>query len=187
MHKRIFRIVTWILLGAAVSSVWLFFRKPHIPPVETSPQAARSFDQKLAEIEQHHSSQRPQTIHISETELNSKLQQSLREQSPAQVESTTLKAITMQLENGQIVGSFTVDVRGVDVILTLAGKLGVHDHELQFTPTRASMGSLPIPAFAIRSALRDKLNSPEVREQLKLPESIKGIRIENREILLEME
>ena len=187
MHKRISRVVTLVLLVAAVGSVWLFFRKPRIPPVETSPQAARSFDQKLAEIEQPPSSLRPHAIRISETELNSKLQQSLRAQPAAQVEPAILKAITVQLQNDQIVGFFTLDVKGVDVVLTLAGRLGVHNHELRFTPTRARMGSLPIAAFAIRYALRNKLDSPEMREQLKLPEDIRAIRVENAEILLEVE
>jgi hypothetical protein len=47
------------------------------------------------------------------------------------------------------------------------------------------MGSLPVPISAVESTLREKLNSPEMRDRMKLPDSIRDIRIENGELVLQ--
>lgn len=185
MGMKIYRIISWSLLILTLLSILLALRKPSVVPVEVSPQAAKSFDEKIAQVEQAHQQGTPQETRITETELNSKLQQGLQEASLAAGGPAALKAATIHLESDKLVGTFTVNVSGKDVYVTLGGRLGVHDRALQFTPTEMKMGSLPVPLAAVESTLREKLNSPEMRDRMKLPDSIKDIRIENGELVLQ--
>jgi hypothetical protein len=69
--------------------------------------------------------------------------------------------------------------------LTVGGTLRAVNGQLQFTPRQLKLGSLPIPVFTVQSALRAKLDSPEVRDRLRLPESMQDVRIENGELVLQ--
>lgn len=184
MARKIYRVISWSLLILTVVSILLALRKPSVAPIATSPQAARSFDEKIAQVEQAHQQGVSQEVHITEAELNSKLQESLQVP-PASSGHATLRAATIQLLDDKLLGTFVVNVSGKDLYLTLAGKLALQDHTLQFTPTEAKMGSLPLPVSALGSTLRDKLNSPEMRERMRLPDSIKDVRIENGELVVQ--
>lgn len=185
MARKIYRVISWSLLILTLVSILLALRKPSVVPVEVSPQAANSFDEKLAQLEEAHQQGAPQEIRITEAELNSKLQQGMQEASMAPGGATALKAATIHLESDKLVGTFTVSVSGKDVYVTLGGNLAVQNGALQFTPTEMKMGSLPVPISAVESTLREKLNSPEMRDRMKLPDSIKDIRIENGELVLQ--
>ncbi len=182
MGRKIYRVISWGLLVVTLISLLLVLRKPSVPPVETSPQAAKSFDEKIAQVEQAHQESTPQEIRITEAELNSKLQQSIQAAPPAG--GPSLKAGSIHLEGNQMLGTFTVNVSGKDLYLTLGGTLGAQNGQLQFTPTEVKMGTLPVPVSVVESTLREKLNAPEMRDQMKLPESIKDVRIENGELVL---
>jgi len=183
MAKKIYRIFSWSLLVLSLLSILLMLRKPPIPPVPTSPEAAKSFDEKIAEAEQPHQPGVPQEVHITESELNSKLQESMQGP-PVPAGPAALESASIHLEGDRLIGVFTVKVRGKDIYLTLGGTLGAVNGQLQFTPTEIKLGSLPVPVFAVAPTLREKLDSPEMREHLKLPESIKDVRIENGELVL---
>lgn len=184
MAKKIYRVITWSLLILTLVSIVLVLRKPSFHPVETSADAAKSFDQKLGQLEEAHQQGSQREIRITESELNSKLQESMQDASAAPGGPAALKAATVHLEADRLVGMFTVNVSGKDVYVTLGGKLGVSNRALQFTPTELQMGSLPVPLAMVESTLRDRLNAPELRERMKLPDSIKDIRIENGELVL---
>ena len=184
MARKIYRIISWSLLALTLLSIWLALRKPSIVPVDVSPQAAQSFDQKLAQIEQPHPPGAPREIRITEAELNSKLQQGMQETSGTPGGATALKAATIHLESDKLVGTFTISVSGKDVYVTLGGTVAVQDGALQFTPTEMKMGSLPVPIAAVESTLRAKLNSPQMRDLMRLPPSIKDIRIQDGELVV---
>jgi hypothetical protein len=136
-------------------------------------------------MEQAHQQGRPQEIRITEGELNSKLQESLRTTPAAASGPAELKTATVHLEGDKLVGSFTVNVSGKDLYVTLGGTLNTTNGQLQFTPSEVKMGSLPVPLSAVESTLLDKLNTPEMRERMKLPDSIKDVRIANGELVLQ--
>lgn len=182
MAKKIYRIISWSLLILTVLSILLVLRKPSMPPVATSPQAAKSFDEKITQVEQAHQQGAPQEIHITEEELNSKLQESM--QAPPAGGPAALDAASIHLDGDRLIGTLTVKVSGKPLYLTLGGNLGAVNGQLQFTPTEIKMGSLPVPLSAVESTLRQKLDSPEMRERLKLPDSIKDVRIENGELVI---
>ena len=64
---------------------------------------------------------------------------------------------------------------------TLALELKQPVHE-ELEPTEFKIGELSIPVSLVNSALQKKL--AEQREQLKLPEGIAGLRIENGELVI---
>jgi len=182
MAKKIYRLISWSLLVLTVLSIVLMLRKPSIPPVATSPEAAKSFDEKIAQVEANQPGA-AQEVHITEVELNSKLQESMQGAATAGGPAA-LESASIHLEDDRLTGTFTVKVSGKDIYLTLGGKLGAVDGQLQFTPTEVKLGSLPVPVSAVQSTLREKFDSPEMRDRMKLPDSIKDVRIENGELVV---
>jgi uncharacterized protein YpmS len=183
MAKKIYRIASWTFLILTVVSIVLMLRKPSAPPVVSSPEAAKSFDEKIAQVEEPSPQSAPQEVHITEAELNSKLQESMAGAGTTPGPAA-LEAASIHLEGDRMIGTFTVKVSGKDLYLTLGGTLGAVNGQVQFTPTEVKLGSLPVPVSAVESTLRQKLDSPEMRDHMKLPDSIKDIRIENGELVL---
>jgi uncharacterized protein YpmS len=183
MARKIYRIASWSLLILTVLSILLMLRKPSVPPVVSSPQAAKSFDEKIAQVGQAGPQGVPQEVHITEAELNSKLQESLQG-APTAPGPAALESASIHLEGDRMIGTFTVKVSGKDLYLTLGGTLGAVNGQLQFTPTEVKVGSLPLPVSAVESTLREKLDSPGMHDRLKLPDSIKDIRIENGDLVV---
>jgi hypothetical protein len=183
MAKKIYRVVSWSLLALTLVSLLLALRKPSLPPVETSAEAAKAFDAKLNQLGEAHEQRIPREIRITEAELNSKLEESL--QATPYGGSTNLKAATVRLEADRVAATFTVSVSGKDIAMTLGGNLAVSNGGLEFKPTEVKMGSLPVPLALVESTLRDRLTSPQARERMKLPEFIKDVKIENGELVLQ--
>jgi hypothetical protein len=73
-------------------------------------------------------------------------------------------------------------IAGKDVYVTLAGHLGSQDGYVTFDPTEFKVGALNIPVSLVNSALQKKL--VEQREQLKLPQGIASLRVENSELVI---
>lgn len=185
MVKKVYRIISLGLLALAVVSIFLILRKPSVPPVESSPEAAKAFHEKINELKQAHQEGTPKEIRITEAELNSKLQESLRGAPASEGGPATLREATVHLEGDKFLGTFTMNVSGKDVYVTLGGSLGVASRRLEFRPTEVHMGSLPVPLAMVESTLRERLNSPEMQERMNLPDSIKDVRIENGELVLQ--
>jgi hypothetical protein len=53
-----------------------------------------------------------------------------------------------------------------------------------FEFTEARIGNLPVPVSLINPQLQNKLQEPEVREKLKLPDYVAGLRIENGQLVV---
>jgi uncharacterized protein YpmS len=185
MARKIISIVSWGMVLLALVSVVLALRKPSAPSIATSAEAARSFDAKVAQLAQVRVSGAPRQIRITESELNSKLQEGLRETPPGAGGAPSMEAATIHLAGDGFVGTFRMSVRGVGLYLTLGGTLRAVNGQLQFTPRELKLGSLPLPIITVQSVLRAKLDSPEMRDRLRLPESIKDVRIENGELVLQ--
>jgi hypothetical protein len=185
MRKKVSRIISLSILALALIAVLMALRAPSATPVAVSPQDAKSFDEKILSLEQAHQQGVSQTAHITETELSSKLQQSLDESAANPQGSVVLKAASVHLEGDSFLGLFTLSVSGKELFLTMTGTLATLDGKLQIEPAAAKLGRLPIPAPIFRSLLGKQFDSPEARERLRLPDFIKDVRIENGELLLE--
>ena len=84
--------------------------------------------------------------------------------------------------DGDIVrGQFLTQIAGKDVYLTLAGHLGSKDGYATFDATEVKVGDLSVPAALVNQVLQKKLT--EQRDQLKLPNNVKDLKVENGELV----
>jgi hypothetical protein len=74
------------------------------------------------------------------------------------------------------------EIGGKTVYITLAGHLGSKDGYATFDPTEFKFGDLSIPVALVNDALQKKL--AEQRVQLKLPDNVSSIRVENGELVM---
>jgi hypothetical protein len=93
-----------------------------------------------------------------------------------------VKGYEVKLEGDVARGQFVTQIAGKDVYITLAGHLGSHDGYVTFDPTEFKVGQFNIPVSLVNSALQKKL--VEQREQLKLPQGIASLRVENSELVI---
>jgi hypothetical protein len=93
-----------------------------------------------------------------------------------------VKGYEVKLEGDVARGQFVTQIAGKDVYVTLAGHLGSQDGYVTFDLTEFKVGDLSIPVSLVSSALQKKL--AEQREQLKLPQGIASMRIENSELVI---
>jgi hypothetical protein len=195
--RRIFSAV--MLLGSVVT-LYQLFSKPQ--PV-AEPQAqdvvkanASSFDQKIERLESSRSSgDAPAEVRFSSDEVSAEIAQSTSAPDPRKPVSTApspdatiglgqpqVKGYEVKLEGDVARGQFVTAIAGKDVYVTLAGHLGSQDGYVTFEPTEFKVGDLNIPVSLVNSALQKKL--VEQREQLKLPQGIASLRVENSELVI---
>ena len=77
---------------------------------------------------------------------------------------------------------FATKVAGKDVYVTLAGHFGSKDGYATFDPTEFKVGELKIPVSLVNPALQKRL--AEQRDQLKLPDNVDSIRVEDGELVI---
>lgn len=87
------------------------------------------------------------------------------------------------MDGDMVRGQFLTQIAGKDVYLTLGGHLGSKDGYATFDATEVKIGDLPVPASLVNEVLQKKLT--EQREQLKLPNNVKDIKVENGELVFE--
>ena len=84
--------------------------------------------------------------------------------------------------DGEIVrGQFLTQIAGKDVYLTLAGHLGSKDGYATFDATEVKVGDLSVPVSLVNEVLQRKL--AEQCDQLKLPNNVKDLKVENGELV----
>jgi hypothetical protein len=195
-----FRFLRWSTYLAALITIILLLRKSPAPPVETTPQAAASAEQKVSEVEQSVAQGQPATLRLDQTELNSYLANHLDlaptastpplsggpgapTASDVEQARSSVRDVKVQLEGDQVHAYVVFDIHGKDMTLDLVGRLGAADGYLKFEPVSGRIGSLPIPQSALESAVRQLMESPENREKLKLSPDIADLHIENGELV----
>lgn len=202
------RIISWTTLAISVFTLYLVVRKPapiSAPPASPAIAAAnaQSFGEKVSQLEQPKpSADPPSEVHINSAELSAAFAQAtgmatVGNSGPSGGPSgTTGAAASTELPgpvpdikdyqvamDGDIVrGQFLTQIAGKDVYVTLGGHLGAKDGYATFEATEAKIGDLSVPVSLVNEALQKKL--VEQRDQLKLPENVKDIRVENGELVL---
>jgi len=66
----------------------------------------------------------------------------------------------------------------------VTGTIGVKDGYATFEFTDAKIDSLPVPVSLLNPRLQQKLQEPENRAKLKLPDYIAGLRVENGQLVI---
>lgn len=199
------RIVSWATLAISIFTLYLVVRKP--APIATPPASpvavaanAQSFQEKLTQLEQPKSAggAAPE-VHINSAELSAAFAQASgaapagsSATAPASTGGTgssevpgpvpEIKDYQVAMDGDIVRGQFLTQIAGKDVYVTLGGHLGAKDGFATFEATEAKIGDLSVPASLVNEALQKKL--VEQRDQLKLPENVKDIRVENGELVL---
>ena len=93
-----------------------------------------------------------------------------------------IKDYQVSMDGDIVRGQFLTKIAGKDVYLTLAGHLGSKDGYATFDATEVKVGDLSVPASLVNGVLQKKL--AEQRDQLKLPNNVKDIKVENGELVL---
>ena len=203
MKITVKRIITAVMLTSGVITIYQAMSKPQpvaVPQsIETAQANAQSFDEKLAQLEAARTQDGvPAVAHFTSEEVSAELAQSMGavpqsatkpvSTAPASPDSVVatgqvqVKGYQVQLVGDVARGQFVTQVAGQDMYVTLAGHLGSQDGYVTFDPTEFKVGDFNIPVSLVNSALQKKL--AEQREQLKLPEGIASLRIENSELII---
>ena len=204
-----FKTIRWTFLAILIIVVMVMLKKP-VPPapfVQVSPQvaaaSAASFDSKLNELERAREGGYAAEVRLSSEELNSAFQRSQGqlpqvsapssgnvspaapapsqqpEKAPPQV-----KSMQFTMLGDQVVGQFVVQRYGMDIYVTLAGKLSSQDGYVGLKPSLFKVGDLNVPISWVDSTLQSKLADPENRDKLKLPPFVSDIHVENGELVI---
>lgn len=200
------RIVTIVLVAGSVVTTYQLLSKPQRVAVpqnaETARVNAQSFDQKLEQLRAPRTAGSPPAeVHFSSDEVSAEMAQSMGA-APA-APTTTAKPVNsvpnspdaeigsgeVQVKDYQVKldgdvarGQFLTEIAGKDIYVTLAGHLGSQDGFVTFDPTEFKIGDLNIPVSLVNSALQKKL--VEQREQLRLPDGVAAVRVENSELVI---
>ena len=203
--KRIVTIVA--LVGSAVTTYQLLSKPQPVAAPQTAEAArvnAQSFDQKLEQLQAPRTAGNvPAEVHFSSDEVSAEIEQAMGSISVAPAASTTtkpdrsvpnspdavvspgevqVKDYQVKLEGDVARGQFLTQIAGKDIYVTLAGHLGSQDGYVTFDPTEFKVGDLSIPVSLVNSALQKKL--AQQREQLKLPEGLASLQVENSELVI---
>lgn len=200
--SRIFSLASFAL---ALIAVILVLKRPAPVAVPQSPQAAaanaESFQNKIAQIEQSSSQSNasPQStsqaseVHITSEEVTAAISQAAGTLPVAAAGQTVTNAVDpasqpdikdykVNFEGDQVHGQFLTKVAGKDVWVTVSGHLSSKDGYAQFDPTEFKVGDLSVPVSLVNGALQKKL--AEQKDQLKLPDSVSGLKVENGELVV---
>jgi hypothetical protein len=204
-----FRCLRWSTYLAALITLILLLHKAPPPAVQTTPQAAASAEQKLAQVQDSVDKGQKATLRLDEAELNSYLANHLdlarntpAAAAPAPAETTqpadtpgaptaadveqmrsSVRDVKVQMEGDQVRAYVVFDVHGKDMTLQLVGKLGSQDGYLKFEPVSGQLGALPIPQSTLESAVQRLMDSPDNRDKLKLPPDVADMHIENGQLV----
>src|SRR5262249_53143684 len=106
--------------------------------------------------------------------------QSSSQPDPASDITTTEIAFADDHATGQFVGH----APGKDLYLTVSGKIGVADAYAAFEFTGAKVGATPIPVSILNPKPQAKLQEPETRQRLKLPDYVSALRVESGQLVI---
>lgn len=200
------RIFTGVMLVWAAITIYQVVSKPQpvaVPQtLETAQANAQTFDQKLEQLATPRAADSaPAEVHFTSDEVSAEMAQAMGAvpaamQSPVKPVSAApsspdaivgpgqveVKGYQVKLEGDVARGQFVTQVAGKDIYVTLAGHLGSQDGYVTFDPTEFRVGDFSIPVPLVKSALQKKLS--EQREQLKLPDGVGSLRVENGELVI---
>jgi hypothetical protein len=88
----------------------------------------------------------------------------------------------INFEGDVVHGQFLTEIAGKKVTVTVSGHLGAKDGYATFDPTEFKIGELSVPVSLVNGSLQKKLL--EQRDRLKLPDSVRDLRVENGELVL---
>ncbi|MBV9182234.1 MAG: hypothetical protein JO356_13070 [Acidobacteria bacterium] len=201
--KRIITLIT--LVSGGVTTYQLLSKPQPIAAPQTVASARanlQSFDQKLGQLSVPRTTgSAPAEVHFTSDEVSAEMAEAVGalpagpvrgaksvSSSPTSPDTVVapgdvqVKDYQVKLEGDVARGQFLTKIAGKDVYVTLAGHLGSEDGYVTFEATEFKVGDLNIPVSLMNSALQKKL--AEQRDQLRLPQDVAALRVENGELVI---
>lgn len=199
---KIQRIISYVTLAISILTLVLVLKRPApVAPVvapATAAANAQSFQEKVNQLAQPKPAGDGQSeIRMSSGEVSAAIAQAaglLPATTGASTGSSTaapgtefpgavpnIKDYQVSMDGDLVRGQFLTQIAGKDVYLTLAGHLGAKDGYATFDATEVKVGDLSVPASLVNEVLQKKL--AEQKDQLKLPNNVKDIKVENGELV----
>ena len=205
------RIISYVTLAISILTLVLVLRRPAPVAAPVAPAAAaanaQSLQDKLNRLEQPKPAGEGESeVRMNSGEVNAALAQAAGLLSagatgsgttPSNTNSSSapspsgsmefpgpvpgIKDSQVSMDGDLVRGQFLTQIAGKDVYLTLAGHLGAKDGYATFDATEVRLGDLSIPVSLVNDALQKKL--AEQHDQLKLPNNVKDLKIENGELV----
>ena len=201
------RVISLVTLAISVFTLVMVLRKPAPVAVPVSAAAtaanAQSFNEKVDRLVQPTSAgQSGGEVRMSSGELTAAIAQAsgmlptaaaLTPSAPSANSATpgggpelpgpvpNIKDYQLSMDGDLLRGQFLTQIGGKDVYLTLAGHLSAKDGYATFEATEAKVGDLSVPVSLVNEALQKKL--AEQHDQLKLPNNVKDLKVENGEMV----
>ena len=192
---KIYKIVRWVMLAAAMLVIFLMLKKPTpvALPVDSASRSlnAQSFENKMRELEEAHRTGRGGTeVHLTAGEVAAAMTQSdaipapavQNTSSPASAEAPKVNDYQVSFVDDVVRGQFATEIEGKQVYVTLAGHLGAKDGYVTFDPTEFKIGDLSVPVSMVNDKLQQKL--AEQHDRLKLPDFVSDLRVQNGELVI---
>jgi hypothetical protein len=194
------RIISFATLAISILTLVLVLKRPAPVAIPAAPAVAavnaQSFQEKVNQLAQPKAPGEGESeVRMNSGELSAGLAQAAgllpaTTTAPANSASgamefpgavPTIKDYQVSMDGDIIRGQFLTQIAGKDVYLTLAGHLGAKDGYVTFDATEVKVGDLSVPASLVNEVLQKKL--AEQRDQLKLPNNVKDLKVENGELV----
>jgi hypothetical protein len=195
------RIISIATLLSSVLAIYLVLKKPAPVSQPQAPAAAaanaQSFQEKVEQLQAPKApGAEPAEVHLTSDEVSAALAQAagalpVAAQLPVSVTSTDspigtgspdIKDYKVSFDGDVAHGQFLTQIGGKDVWVTLSGHLGSKDGYATLDPTEFKVGDLNVPVSLVNDALQKRL--ADQRDQLKLPDGVGGLKVENGELVM---
>ncbi len=180
--RRFYRVFRWVALAGSVILVILILRPAPPPQVDRDPDAGLRLQSKMLELVNSKGAGRSATLRLAEAEVNSWLSENLASSSPAS--DSTLQDLQVDLVGDRLQLYFVFGFFGQNLSLILEGRPQVQEGYLLLEVTAGRLGSLPIPQMALDRAVQRLFESPQNRENFRLPPEIADIQVENSQLAI---
>lgn len=200
--RRFYRVFRWVVLAGTIVVVILILRQAPPPQVDVDPAAGLRLQHKMRELQNSLRAGRSHTLRLAETEVNSWVSENLALTSrvsedptetaagaPADIQEvrSAVQDLKIELAGDRVQAYVVFDFHGRKLTLILEGRLQVQEGQLRFEATAGQLGSLPIPQMALDRAVQRLFESPQNRDQFRLPPEIGDIYVENSELVISFE
>ena len=180
--RRFYRVFRWVGLAVSLIVVILILRQAPPPQVDRDPDAGRRLQSKMRELAHSMGAGRSATVRLAEAECNSWLSENLALSSPGS--DSALQNLQLDLAGDRLRLYLVFGFYGQNLSLILEGRPQVKEGYLLLEVTAGQLGSLPIPQMALDRAVQRLFESPQNRENFRLPPEIVGIKVENSQLVI---
>lgn len=202
--RRSYKVLRWAVLAGLLLVLFLILRPDTPPVVEADADASERLEAKLVRLHRQVAGT-PRQLRLDEAELNTWMQSNLTLASsssaapppdtprsmpippPATLEEvqSNVRDVRVKIEGDRILGYILFNIRGKDLSLKLEGTLRVQDGYLRLDADAMKLGSLPIPHATVERAAARLFDSPDNREQFRVPDSVRDIRADSGDLVVD--